>query len=779
MRLHGHSIGRKLNLLIVPPLVAAVLVAVPFLLGQAGDAGSASGTATSARQVRELGGLIWELQKERVLTAAHLAAPTGDGENLKRQHGNVDKAVEDVRAALGSTMSDELTNALVRLGSLTGLRQNALRGGASSDGVARTYHATISAIIDSLRLVPQPTGDAEGTRQLTALEALLRATEQHSLRDTGLIIAATRRQTGQDLLNDAVMQADAFTERFVQQADAEHAALVVTVEEGPEARRVGELATRLPGQPNPAFAAEALTAVTAQAELRKAAQDTVTDEIAAAASARATSATVVAWTVGAGGAALFVLVVWLVIVVRRSIANPLRNLTDAAGAVADLAGRELVRVSDTETADEQVPLLREIEVSSGNELGRLAEAFNRVQGTAAQLVERQAVTRQNVSLMFANVAKRTQSLVSRQLALVDELERDEQNERLLASLYQLDHLSTRLRRTADNLLVIAGAREDGKLSGPMELGTVLRSALAEIEDYQRVRLGSVSKITMPSSLGSDLILLFAELLDNATSFSPPESTVEVGTARAADGSCVVKIVDHGIGMTEARLAEENLRLVDRERLDITPTSVLGLFVVGRLARRHSLAVDLLPTEGGGVTARVMVPSRLLRQDDRPSRSSLLAPAPPAPLDGRVFGWFMDEPTTTLPVMSDQTTTLPVVSDEPEHLAGELTAEITLVSSAIARVAVQPQPAPPPPAMAPEQAGRAGLTRRVPGANLAPSLRTSTGTTAKPAAPAAENTASWQDRDPAAERAALDAFADGLALGAAAGAGTQPTREGTE
>ncbi|NKE64029.1 histidine kinase, partial [Lentzea sp. PSKA42] len=283
--LHGHSIGRKLNLLIVPPLVAAVLVTVPFLLGQAGDAGSAAGTAESARQVRELGNLIWDLQQERVLTAAHLASPAGESENLKRRHGNVDSAVEDVRAALGSTMSDELANALVRLGSLSGLRQNALRGGASSDGVARTYHAAISAIIDSLRLVPQRTGDAEGTRQLTALEALLRATEQHSLRDTGLIIAAASRPTGQDLLNDAVMQARAFTERFVQQADAEHAALVVTVEEGTEARRVDELAARLPKERNPSFAAEALTAVTAQAELRRVAQDRVTDEIAAAAAA--------------------------------------------------------------------------------------------------------------------------------------------------------------------------------------------------------------------------------------------------------------------------------------------------------------------------------------------------------------------------------------------------------------------------------------------------------------------------------------------------------------
>ncbi|WP_313888234.1 sensor histidine kinase [Lentzea alba] len=768
--LHGHSIGRKLNLLIVPPLVAAVLVAVPFLLGQTGDAGSAAATAESARQVRELGNLIWELQRERVLTAAHLASPGGDGENLKRQHGNVDAAAEDVRTALGTEMSDELTTALVRLGSLTGMRQNAVRGSASFDGVARTYHAAITAVIDSLRLVPQQTGDAEGTRQLTALEALLRASEQHSMRDTGLIIAAARRQTGQAVQNDAVMQARAFTERFVQQADADHAALVVTVEEGTEARQVDELATRLPTEPSPSFATEALAAVSAQAEMRRVAQDRVTDEITAAAAARANQAAVVVWTVGLGGAALFALVVWLVIAVRRSIANPLRSLTDAAGAVADLAGRELVRVTDTEVPDEQVARLSAIDVSSGNELGRLAEAFNRVQGTAAQLVERQAITRRNVSLMFANVARRTRSLVGRQLALVDELERDEQNEKLLAGLYQLDHLSTRLRRTADNLLVIAGTREDTRLSGPMELGTVLRSALAEIEDYQRVRLGTVAKVTVAPALGADLIQLFAELLDNATSFSPPESTVEVDITCPAGRPCVVRIVDHGIGMTEAKLTEENLRLVERERLDITPTSVLGLFVVGRLARRHSLAVELLPTDGGGVTARVTVPPGLLTVDEGSFHKPEVYESSPHQLrtHEQDFGWFMGDDDITL--------TLPAAISEPDHLSGDLSTEITLVSTAIARVAVLPQPFPVP-AATPEGDGRAGLTRRVPGASLSPGLRTDI--TPVPAHPAAEHVAAWQQRDPAAERAALDAFANGLALGAAAGAGTQQTKESSE
>ena len=190
--------------------------------------------------------------------------------------------------------------------------------------------------------------------------------------------------------------------------------------------------------------------------------------------------------------------------------------------VAELAEKELVRVGDTEVPEQQVPRLAAIEVASQDELGELAAAFNRVQTTAGQLVERQALMRHNVSLMFANVAQRTQNLVGRQLSLVDELERNEQDTRLLERLYRLDHLSTRLRRTADNLLVVAGNRDDTKLGGPTELATALRSALAEIEDYQRVQLGEIVDIIVPTGFGSDLVLVFAELLENATSFSPPD-----------------------------------------------------------------------------------------------------------------------------------------------------------------------------------------------------------------------------------------------------------------
>ena len=318
---------------------------------------------------------------------------------------------------------------------------------------------------------------------------------------------------------------------------------------------------------------------------RRTVQDQVTSQIADAATSRASSARQVALLVGIGAIILFGLVAALAIALSRSIANPLRRLTSAATTVADLADTELTKVTDSEESDGQVPHLPPIDVSTSDELGQLAAAFNRVQSTATMLVERQAVRRNNVSLMFANVAQRTQNLVGRQLALVDELERNEQDGRLLASLYRLDHLSTRLRRTADNLLVVAGSRgrdadhRTHRVDDRAAVGAGRDRGLPAGQARRRQRDHAAAPRSDP-----DIVLMFAELLDNATSFSPPQSIVEVRTEFPADGSCLVRIVDQGIGMTAERLAEENGRLVERERLDIAPTKVLGLFVVGRLAR---------------------------------------------------------------------------------------------------------------------------------------------------------------------------------------------------
>ncbi|MFI7117224.1 nitrate- and nitrite sensing domain-containing protein [Amycolatopsis sp. NPDC049868] len=834
------GIRGKLNLLLMLPLTAVVLVSVPYVAGEIDDARSARTTADVASQARALGTLAWELQRERLLTAHYIASSSASSSAMLKQQGVVAETVNQVRSGLSADAPEELAAALVRIGSLNEIRENALRRGASLDSVARTYHAVIDAVINSLRLVPQQTSDAEGTQQLTALDALLRANEENSLRGMALIITLVTPESGTPVLADAKQQSSLFLERFVQQADVSQATQVVAVEQGETGRRVDALEARLPEARGPqavqSLLPDILGAVDAQSNQRRLAQDAVTTGITDAATARADAAQNLAWTIGIGAGVLFLLVGGLAIAVSRSIADPLRKLTTAATSVADLASTELVRVTDTEQAEELAPRLATIDVSSQDELGKLAEAFNRVQATAAELVERQAVTRRNVGLMFANVAKRTQNLVGRQLALVDELERNEQDVALLASLYRLDHLSTRLRRNADNLLVVSGNRDEARISGPIELSTALRSALAEIEDYQRVRLGSMGDVLLSSPFGSDLVLIFAELLENATSFSPPESFVDVGTKILPDGSCLIVIVDQGIGMTAERLAEENRRLVERERLELAPTSVLGLFVVGRLARRHGLKVELTETEpGAGITARLTVPPDLLtyrpptpksvpappawptvEPSDEPEPLRLAAPSEPPtlaiagmiPRDGqqpRDFRWFRKTdgaipepappppppapvpepvyhaPAPTLTAAAPGETRgglrrrvkgaqLPGAPEAPSRQKSRHDPEAAKAAFDGFEAGLAKATAPPPPAAAPAPmptptpvpaASRGGLTRRVPGAQLAPGLAKGPAARHQTARAALNTTKPKGMRDPEAERAAFDAFSNGL------------------
>ncbi|EME54492.1 nitrate- and nitrite sensing domain-containing protein [Amycolatopsis decaplanina] len=842
------GIRGKLNLLLMLPLTAVVLVSVPYVAGEIDDARSARTTADVASQARALGTLAWELQRERLLTAHYIASSSASSSAMLKQQSVVAETVNQVRSQLSADAPEELAAALVRIGSLNEIRENALRRGASLDSVARTYHAVIDAVINSLRLVPQQTSDAEGTRQLTALDALLRANEENSLRGMALIIVLVTPESGAPVLADAKQQSSLFLERFVQQADVSQATQVVAVEQGETGRRVDALESRLPEARGPQavqnLLPDILGAVDAQSNQRRLTQDAVTTGITDAATARADAAQNLAWTIGIGAGVLFLLVGGLAIAVSRSIADPLRKLTTAATSVADLASTELVRVTDTEQDEELAPRLATIDVSSQDELGKLAEAFNRVQSTAAELVERQTVTRRNVGLMFANVAKRTQNLVGRQLALVDELERNEQDVALLASLYRLDHLSTRLRRNADNLLVVSGNRDEARISGPIELSTALRSALAEIEDYQRVRLGSMGDVLLSSPFGSDLVLIFAELLENATSFSPPESFVDVGTKILPDGSCLIVIVDQGIGMTAERLAEENRRLVERERLELAPTSVLGLFVVGRLARRHGLKVELTETEpGAGITARLTVPPNLLtyrppapksvpappvwptaepgdeaEPPSRPEPREKAGHEPPAlaiagmiPRDGqrpKDFRWFrktdgeipepapLPTPLPTplpepLPAFQAPAPTLTAADSgetrgglrrrvkgaqlpgapeaparqksrhDPEAAKAAFDGFEAGLAKATAPPATDPAPPPMPTPTPVPAASRGGLTRRVPGAQLAPGLAKGPAARHQTARAALNTTKPKGMRDPEAERAAFDAFSDGL------------------
>jgi PAS domain S-box-containing protein len=225
-------------------------------------------------------------------------------------------------------------------------------------------------------------------------------------------------------------------------------------------------------------------------------------------------------------------------------------------------------------------------------------------------VTEQAALRQSIGDLLHNLARRSQGLVDRQLELIDELERKEVDPDRLHELFRMDHLATRMRRNVENLIVLSGVDQRRRWSESVPLRDVVEAAVAEVEDYSRVQVAGINDLTLAGHAASDVAHLLAELVENATSFSSPTTTVEVSGGPTGNGY-VLEIEDHGIGMSETELAEANRRLVEPLAADVAVSRMMGFHVVGRLAARHGIRVQLRHHWFGGVTALVLLPAVLL------------------------------------------------------------------------------------------------------------------------------------------------------------------------
>ncbi|MBR7839158.1 sensor histidine kinase, partial [Actinospica durhamensis] len=301
------------------------------------------------------------------------------------------------------------------------------------------------------------------------------------------------------------------------------------------------------------------------------------------------------------------------LLVARSLTRPLGLLRAAALEIAATRLPEMVRRlrdADAATADAN-SRVEPIPISSSDEIGEVARSFDEVHQQAVRLASEQAMLRANVNSMFVNLSRRSQSLVQRQLRLIDELENSEQDPDQLASLFKLDHLATRMRRNGENLLVLAGEEPGRKWSQAVRLLDVLRAGASEVEQYERVALHDLPDTNVVGRVVNDLVHLVAELLENATSFSAPETKVTVTANTLNTGGVMLEIEDSGIGMTPEELDDANERLANPPVIDVAISRRMGLYVVGRLATRHGIQVRLRRSAGGGITALVLVPSSLL------------------------------------------------------------------------------------------------------------------------------------------------------------------------
>ncbi|MFI7023367.1 nitrate- and nitrite sensing domain-containing protein [Micromonospora sp. NPDC049900] len=336
----------------------------------------------------------------------------------------------------------------------------------------------------------------------------------------------------------------------------------------------------------------------------------------------------------AAGLGLLVVIASVVVSVTtaRALVQQLQRLRDAA---FQLANERLPSVVDRLGRGEQVDVAKEAPPLrfGDDEIGQVGRAFNVVQETAIRTAVEQAELRRAVRDVFLNLARRTQDLVHRQLTLLDSLERREQDAEELEDLFHVDHLATRMRRNAENLIVLAGSTPGRAWRRSVPMVDVVRGAVGEVEDYTRVQVLPISGVSLAGRAVGDVIHLLAELIENGLSFSPPHTIVEVRGQVVANGFAI-EIEDRGLGMTEEDLAAANQRIVDRSEPNLADASRLGLYVVSRLTDRHGLRVQLKESPYGGTTAVVLVPSDLIIVDGAqpavpPSDSGDEAPALPA------------------------------------------------------------------------------------------------------------------------------------------------------
>jgi hypothetical protein len=607
--------------------------------------------------------LVHELQDERDLTAGWISGSRASNSrrDLDAQHARVNRALEAFRKdaqALeddGSPFYSKVQTARAALGRLAQVRQS-VEDNATSTTAQQVldYSELIGNLLAVDFEIARNADNHTLTRNVAAFVAMARLGEAAS-QERGFLHAVTAAgefAPGEvQRLSALVGAQDSWRSQFNTAATPEQHAALETLQRA-DNEQATELRDALVGttssQPTTALSPQPITigpaawyrASTARIKLLRGIEQDLAGDVDAAAAAvlaggsrRALIYTVIL-------TALLWLTVGLVLLMARSMVQPLRTLTDTANEVAEERLPGLVDHLQHAKDPRELDVVPEpVPVTSTDEIGQVSAAFNSVHSTAIQVATEQAALRRSISDMFLNLARRSQTLIDRQLELMDDLERNETDPDNLANLFKLDHLATRMRRNSEDLIVLSGEAPPRRWTQPMPLVEVVRAAVAEVEDYNRIELLPIDDIGLAGQAVSDVVHLLAELVENATSYSPPGTKVQVAGQSISNGY-VLEIEDRGLGMSSDELVEANERLANPPIVDFALSRMLGLYVVARLAQRYAIKVQLRHSWYGGITALVLLPSSLTVQASAPEsleatqrgrqRPQLTPPARPGP-----------------------------------------------------------------------------------------------------------------------------------------------------
>ncbi len=641
----------KLGVVLVVPVAVAVGAGALQISGYVDRSNNYVQMQGLVRLRADIAPLISSVQQERTLAAQSSTSGSGVGA-YQNQIRSTDNAATTMRRRVerSSGLSDVARNRFSELGgqleTLKNLREKVSQGGDGGDpsGGTAGYTVIVKSLLDFEQALISQFGDEGISGTAMALHNMVIAQEQVSLQHAivlagisrGKLLAPEVRALEQsdirlqDRLNDfqaigTIEQRRAYDQTVTGAAVANRSALVERALTQPDG--TPPPATR-PGQPKPpasfGIAVDDWNRSSgATARLMEQVVRELQDELANSAAALQDD------TSNKAGAAAVILLAMLLIagtlgfVIGRYL---LRSLTELRRSALDVAHHHLPEVVAAIRADRKPDTeIEPVPVHTSEEFGQLARAFDAVHEQAIRSAVEQSSLRSGMRNIFVNLSRRSQGLVERQLKLMEELERREENPEQLANLFKLDHLATRMRRNNENLMVLSGTDVARRFHQPVPLADVLRAAASEIEHYQRVVVKSTPSVEIVGYAASDLVRLVAELLDNATAFSAPTTQVVIGSRLDPQGAVLVEVADEGIGMGPAELAEANERLSANTEDDVPVSRQMGLFVVGRLASRHGISVRLRGAGEGreGLRALVLVPSELARSHEQ-------APAPSQP-----------------------------------------------------------------------------------------------------------------------------------------------------
>ncbi|MEJ3743729.1 nitrate- and nitrite sensing domain-containing protein [Actinomycetes bacterium KLBMP 9797] len=653
-RLRDTKIRSKLALILLVPIVAIVALAGVRLADSAQRAADAGLIRSLTRLSADVSTLAHETHNERMAAARFLATanPTGGATPFTQQVQKTDAQVASYnrdRSELGDVppaVEERLVQIDDYLRVLDETRQDVLtrKHRSPAEAVLR-YTGIIGVLVSYPEVVGQIAGQgqlADSLRAAAAFAKLKAAVgDEQAVTYAALIGDGTLDREQYSAFVATLASQQEALEAFNLTADAWQQATVGAAVSGDGV----ELADRVANQVAQSLSAnapalnanEAASAIGAVANLMRYAETRLAADLIA--DADVVRADVVRQTLLESLLVLITLAiaVALAVVLARSLNQSLRRLREGALAVANrdlpeaVAKLRDVRSLGEAGPDEVVRQVRDaIRLPNRDEVGQVAQAFNVVHREAVRIAAEQAALRTSVSAMFLNLARRSQALVDRMIGELDMIERGEEDPKRLAQLFQLDHLATRMRRNDENLLVLAGADSTPPRRDDALLVDVLRAAQSEVELYNRIEFGTVdTDISVAAHAVNDVVRLLAELLDNATRFSPP-NTVVVADARRIRDYVLLQVEDRGLGLTEEQLDALNRRLSQPPTVDVAAFRLMGLAVVGRLASRYGIRVELRPNVEGGTVAQVTLPSGIIVLPKPRTRENVLT-RPRSPL----------------------------------------------------------------------------------------------------------------------------------------------------